>query len=114
MARAVSDAIAQARGILQDEREPYRYPDTDLITYLNDSFTEMRRIRPDIFVVRFPVETPFYDETTIDEDFPVSSMYFTTVVNYIVFRTGVRDDQSVNEGRAQAFYQMFLQQLMAA
>ena len=114
MPKTVDDAVVDARAILQDERTPYRYPLADIVRYFNESFAEMRRIRPDIFVGRYLTELPTFTTSDLDMYYPISDMYFSASVDYIVYRIGVRDDQSINENRAEAFYKMFLQSLRVA
>ena len=43
-----SDYITQARTLLQDLVQPYRYPDVTLLEALNNCWLEVTRVRPDI------------------------------------------------------------------
>lgn len=111
MPRKISDAITETRIVLQDTVVPYRYSDSDLIRYLNNSLAEMRRIRPDLFVGRFTMQLPVYDETETDEPFPVGDMYFPATVNYMVAMSEMRNDQSTVDNRASIFMQIFASQM---
>lgn len=44
-----SDIIADVRRILQDVDTPYRYSDTELLGYVNQTLKRMSVIRPDLF-----------------------------------------------------------------
>lgn len=44
-----SDVITEARNILQDTATPYRYSDTDLLGFFNQTIKRMVVLRPDLF-----------------------------------------------------------------
>lgn len=111
MARTVSDALAEARIVLQDQVVPYRYPDDDLLRYLNNSFAEMRRVRPDLFVGRFSTPLPSYTSTELADTYPLEDMYFPASVSYMVSMAEMRNDQSAVDGRAASFLGLFMAQL---
>lgn len=46
----IDDYIADGRVLLQDTIAPYRYDDASLITAMNVTLLEGRRVRPDLFV----------------------------------------------------------------
>jgi len=52
-----TDVIAQVRVLVQDEREPYRYSDTVLLRFLNQTVKRMAMLRPDLFLVVREVQT---------------------------------------------------------
>ena len=60
----VQKYITTARVMLQDEVEPYRYEDAELLVALNLAIMEARRIRPDLFLETFS-DLPG-DFTTVD------------------------------------------------
>jgi hypothetical protein len=111
MARSIGDTLEQARIILQDKRVPYRYETDELYVYLNNSFTEIKRLRPDIFVGRFENELPKYSEGDESKTYPLADMYFPATVTYMVAMAETRDDQSIATGRAATFLQLFTAQL---
>jgi hypothetical protein len=45
----VADYVSDARVLLQDTVEPYRYADTELVTGLNFALMECRKQRIDLF-----------------------------------------------------------------
>lgn len=46
----ITDYINDGRTILQDTIEPFRYPDAEMVTAMNVTLLEGRRLRPDLFV----------------------------------------------------------------
>lgn len=46
----ISDYISDARVLLQDQIQPYRYDDPSLLTAMNVTLLEGRRVRADLFV----------------------------------------------------------------
>ena len=52
-----ADVIAQVRILVQDERAPYRYTDTVLLRFLNQTVKRMAMLRPDLFLVVRDVAT---------------------------------------------------------
>jgi hypothetical protein len=44
-----SDVIVEARKLLQDTQLPYRYSDTDLLGYVNQTLKRMAVFRPTLF-----------------------------------------------------------------
>lgn len=52
---AVTDYITEVRVLVQDQDQPYRYPDADLVTGLNLAIMDSRRLRPDMWIGKFPL-----------------------------------------------------------
>jgi hypothetical protein len=46
-----ADIIAEARVLIQDSRTPYRYSDTVLLGFVNQTLRRMSILRPDLFLV---------------------------------------------------------------
>jgi hypothetical protein len=99
-------ALFRARNVLNDETEPYRNSDTNLIGYINEFYTEVARLRPDL------VQDLLYDEAV---DFPpyytsmqdlkgtrllISVEYFTALGAYLTGRASMRDDEFESDALA--------------
>jgi len=98
--------VSEARGILQDRREPYRYSDDDLLNYARDAVVAAFRVRPDL---RIGV-----DWLRDDTDFPsVLEDYWAPSVEYVTAAAELRDDQFSQDGRAAALLQKFRASLMS-
>jgi hypothetical protein len=126
--------VAQARGLLQDAIEPYRYTDDQVIDAFNVAMDEIARIRPDIFLdlkYQRPLRVgdtgdgmpPAY--TTADISVtggvyditkgtvaPIPTKYFMPVNWYIYGWLQFHDVADTQDQRAQAFIQKFQSQLM--
>lgn len=48
----ITDYITDGRTLLQDVISPYRYDDASLVTAMNVTLLEGRRLRPDLFIYR--------------------------------------------------------------
>lgn len=45
-----ADIIAEARRLLQDTRVPFRYPEAELLSYVNQVLRRVLTVRPDLFI----------------------------------------------------------------
>lgn len=121
-------ALTQARHILQDRVEPYRYTDDELITILNTAMTEVKRLRPDAFAGSFQTPTPqFYDPAgtpvvgsiPTTDPWPIDEMFIAPTIEYIAGYAELRDDEFVDgaadgsSGRAIALLDRFVRRLMS-
>ena len=108
--RTVEGLIAQARVLLLDTIVEYRYSDDELLEALNISLLEIRRIRPDLFLLD-PTTIPEYttvDSTAIDVDI----MYLNAVLHFVVGQAHLRDEEETTDSRASAFMSSFRSRLL--
>jgi hypothetical protein len=105
----VADVIEDARTLLQDiVGDRYRYTDPSLITALNVTMLEMRRVRPDLFVfnVKAKGQTPSF--TIIDDTYiELEPQFRTSVVHGVIGHALERDQEDVQDARATSFLGMF-------
>lgn len=105
--------VAQARSILKDGRVPYRYSDEDLRVYGNEAIQAACRMRPEFMIAGgtgYPPTVPVpTDQLPVDLD----RFYSTALVDYIVGRAMMRDDQYMDEGQAAMFMQKFAAAIVA-
>jgi hypothetical protein len=113
MSQTVNDAVVQARKILQDEMEPYRYPTSDLLTYLNNSMYELKRIRPDAWINTLNTDLPMYSDNATDlaTDLPFNGIFFQPTVMYMAGYAELRDDEYTQDSRAAILMQSFITSL---
>lgn len=102
----VQDFVTDARRLLLDETEPYRYPDPDLLVGLNVALLEGRRLRADLFVKRWGVRVPGFlavsgESVGIEPQFRLGFLY--GMVAHVL----LRDDDDVENERANSFSQKF-------
>lgn len=57
----VESLIKGARTFLLDKVKPYRYDDPSLIASLNLAILEARRLRPDLFIMKYRIDPPQFD-----------------------------------------------------
>ena len=98
------------RRMLQDD-DGVRYTNADLASEFTHAVQRLRYMRPDAFLGMYGTDLPEYDETNITGavgiSFPVDSQFVTPVVDYVVGRLELRDDEFVNDGRAATLLQNF-------
>jgi len=104
----VADYIHQARVLLQDTVETYRYSDAEILAALNFGLTEARRLRPDMFIGRLDA-VPFYTDDADAVDFDVQ--YRMALLYYIIGNVQLRDDEDTTDARAAALLTKFVAQL---
>lgn len=72
------DVIAQVRVLVQDELAPYRYSDTVLLRFLNQTVKRMAMLRPDLFVV---VQGVTVTPGTVTQTLPANAVRLIEVYN---------------------------------
>lgn len=111
MSKTLQQMIDAARVILQDT-DTVRYPDEDLVQYANDCMSTMYRLRPD-----FALASPLVSRSTADlstplPDFLFEAGYEPAMVDFIVHRAQMRDDQYHDEGISVMMLEKFLSQML--
>jgi hypothetical protein len=112
----VGQYLTESRRLLQDEFQPYRYGDDDLIDALNIGLLEARRLRADLFLPAFSL--PYFDPTKsspgsdLDQKVAFDPMYRQSLVYYMVGRMQLRDDEGTTDARAGALITKFTSQLL--
>lgn len=114
MAKTIQDILDEARVYIQDEIEPYRYSDEDLVDYLNNGISEIRRIRPDFFVGLFYSDLPQFTISDLGEDYPLDEQTNTAITYFVAGNAALRDDEHVNDGRAAGLLGLFQAKLLQA
>lgn len=98
--------VAGVRGLLQDKVRPYRYPDKAIIASLNLALLEGRRLRPDLFLHRYGIDVPQYEEMNGDH-VPVEPQFRLAFEFGIAGLVLLRDEEDVQDSRANSFTAMF-------
>jgi hypothetical protein len=109
----VSDYAVEARRLLQDTVQPYRYSDTNLVSALNMGLLEARRLRPDLFLnsgLRSAV--PAFGSPIVSANVPIDPQYRAALVYYIVGQTQLMDEETTQDARASVFLNKFVSQLL--
>ena len=109
----ITEIVEQARDLLQDTVEPYRYSDLRIVRSINGGLRESFRLRPDLFlgvsyVLPIIVEADIAAETT----FPLEDQFFMPIVEYIVGIIELSDDEFAVDNRAITLLSAFRQSLI--
>lgn len=109
MLATVTDYVREARTLLQDQIEPYRYTDPELLSALNLGITTARRLRPDLFLT--VTTLPYF--TAVDTTaFAMDDQYRMPFVYFMVGHAQLRDEEDNQDSRASAFLGKFTAQLI--
>lgn len=102
---AVEDYITDARVLLLDTVIPYRYDDGSLLIALNTMITQMRRLRPDLFVYSWDDLPAFtaVDDTVVNVEKP----FRLALVYGMVAHALARDQEDVQDARSSSFMVLF-------
>lgn len=103
---SVQGYIKDVRALLLDKVKPYRYSDTALIVGLNLALREGRRLRPDLFTKRGRIFVPTY-EVPSGEVVPIEEQFRLAFVYGIAGHVLFRDEEDVQDARANGFRSMF-------
>lgn len=106
----VADYVAQARILLQDVIEPYRYSDGELVGALSMGVFEARRIRPDLFLKRFD-SLPSFNPAAMGDEVKIDPQYRVAFLYYVVGHAQLRDEEDTQDARAVGFLNKFAAQL---
>lgn len=105
----IDDYIEDGRVLLQDTIAPYRYTDASLVTAMNVTLLEGRRIRPDLFVYhRWPdgrqVQSLQGKDGTVVE---MEDQFRLAFLHGMVAHALERDQEDVQDERATTFMGIF-------
>ena len=103
---SVENFVTDARVLLLDKVKPYRYSDDEILVGLNLALLEGRRLRPDLFVCRYGNNVPAFDAVSGDT-VPVEPQFRLAFVYGIVAHTLLRDEEDVQDTRANSFLDKF-------
>jgi|GEM_PF-2750098 len=111
--RTLADLITDARVLLQDTREPFRYRTPELWTNLNVALMTARRLRPDLYLGQFGAERYDYDPAVDGVmPFPLAAFYWEAAVEFIAGRAELRDDEFTTDNRAVSLINRFTAKLL--
>ncbi len=120
----VGDYLRDARTILQDRIAPFRYNTKSLVTALNLTLLEVRRLRPDL-MIDYLDTVPQYDwndagntsipgndgddddNPTWNEWVPLEQQFRKAIVHGITGHAMQRDQEDIQDSRATADLMMF-------
>ena len=120
----VGGYLRDARTLLQDRIEPYRYSTHSLVRALNITLLEARRVRPDLFIEYLDNVPQFLwdeeEDTTAEDDdsnptwgewVPLEQQFRQAVVHGIVGHALARDQEDIEDERSTGFIMTFVNML---
>src|SRR5208282_530726 len=108
---SVQSYVDEVRTLLLDRRSPYRYKDEEILTALNTSLAEARRLRADLFIYRHGNHVPYFTAVS-GEKVPIDTQFRLAFVYGIAGHVLERDDEDVQDVRANAFNGNFYEMLI--
>lgn len=103
MAKTLQQVCDHARLPLNDA-DKARYADTELLGYANDAVQILRNKRPDLFYGTF---TTALTDKALGDNLPLDDTLFSAVCDYVTARAESKNDESVVEQRAAAYFGLF-------
>jgi hypothetical protein len=105
---SVADYIADARTLLQDTIPPFRYDDPSLLTALNVTLLEARRLRSDLFVFNLAVNGQTQAFTAVDDTYvEMEPQFRLAILHGLCGHAYERDQEDVQDVRASNFLNLF-------
>lgn len=137
MAKTYQNLLTEARVLLQDTQEDYRYTDAVLLAMLNRALQELARLRPDAFWDRFDMETgdivvpevvstdadPDTDPDAVDvtedgevaltDNIDIPMQFYSALVYFVTASAEIVDDEFTNDGRTAMLMTQFKTQVIS-
>lgn len=108
----VADYVTEARVLLQDTVETYRYANSELISALNLAIMTARRNRPDLFMEVTAIPQFTAADIAANTAFAMDVQYRVPFLFFMVGFAQLRDEEDTQDARSAAFLTKFTQQLM--
>lgn len=106
----ITDYINDGRVLLQDTIEPYRYDDPSLVTAMNVTLLEGRRIRPDLFIYHKRGDGTYgvpYFQANDGTELQMEEQFRLAFLHGMVAHALERDQEDIQDARAATFMQIF-------
>lgn len=114
----VQDYVDEARTLLQDLVNTggvsYRYPDTQLVRYLNMACLDAYRVRPDLFLKNLTFTVPSFSASAMTTAVSIEYGFRVMFTEYMAGRAQLSDQEDTTDARAAALIKMFQTQLQIA
>lgn len=104
----VANYIVEARTLLQDTLQPYRYADPSLLSAINITMLETRRLRADLFLfnLAYKGQVPAFqanDDTYVD----IPPEFRQAILKGMCAHAMMRDQEDIQDSRASTFMNEF-------
>lgn len=105
--QTIKDYVDDARVLLLDTIAPYRYEDASLVTAMNVTVMEARRLRADLFVYAYgPDHVPFFEQVD-DKQLCIEEPFRLGILFGVVGHALMRDQEDVQDARATTYMNDF-------
>ena len=101
---ATNQQLCDAARLTVNDPQKVRFPDAEMLGYLNDGMRIIAMRRPDLFFGTWVTETFTY---ALVDPYPLSERYVPLMQDYLIFRCEAKDDEFSDSGRALKFMQSF-------
>ncbi len=113
----VSDYLSDARTLLQDTIQPYRYDDPSLVLALNVTLMDARAKRPDLFLGDL-TKTRFhhigsFDPGDVDDEVHIEVQFRLAILYGTLAHALARDQEDTQDARSAAFMQLYTGKLLS-
>ena len=105
----MDDARVLLNDVKLDVDTVTRYSEAQLLLYAQQALYEARRVRPDLFLSNLTGDFPAYATT---DNAPIPEAYVVPLIDYVISRAEMRDDEFAVDGRAATLFQKFKSGLM--
>lgn len=106
----ITDYINDGRVLLQDTLSPPRYDDTSLVTAMNVTLLEARRIRPDLFVYHKREDgapgVPYF-QANDGSKLRMEEQFRLAFLHGMIAHALERDQEDIQDARAATFMAIF-------
>lgn len=110
---SVADYVAEARVLLQDVVEPFRYDDASLLTAINLTLLDASRLRSDLFVFN-DADGQVQAFANVDDTYvEMEPQFRLAILHGLCGHAMERDQEDYQDSRASAFLGMFTAGLVA-
>ncbi len=109
----VNDIILDARTLLLDTIGQNRYSDQELLVGLNTALLEIRRVRADLFLGHYKGRVPKFNNND-GETIHIEPQFRLAIVYGTLAHALMRDDEDVQDARANAFESKMIRLLVGS
>lgn len=107
--KTIDDYIAEARILLQDVIAPYRYDDNSLVSAMNITLLEGRRVRPDLFIYRRERDGPIVQTIQAKDgtEIKMEEQFRLAFLHGMCAHALLRDQEDIEQSRSAVFATAF-------
>ncbi len=100
----INSARVVLNDVILDVNTVTRYSDPELLEFARAALVDARKMRLDLFLSNMTGAFPAFAAT---DTVPIPEDYIVPLVDYVIHRAELRDDEFAVDGRAATLYQKF-------